>query len=49
MGARGAHPEFVQILAKFDFFNLHENLRRILLNYAQNAFRPTNAPFNAVC
>ena len=38
-----------QILAKFDFFDLRENLQRILLDYAQNVSHPANAPFNARC
>jgi len=40
---------FAQILAKFDFFDLYENLQRILFDYAQNAPHPANAPFNAAC
>jgi len=46
---RRAHPAFAQILAKFDFFDLYENLQRILFDYAQNAPHPANAPFNAAC
>jgi len=49
MGTRRAHPAFGQILAKFDFFDLYENLQRILFDYAQNAPHPANAPFNAAC
>jgi len=49
MRGEGVHPAFARILAKFDFFDLRENLRRILLDYAQNVSHPANAPFNARC
>jgi hypothetical protein len=40
---------FVQILAKLYFFQLLENLRRILLDYGQKRTARTNAAFNAPC
>jgi hypothetical protein len=40
---------FAKILAKLYFFQLFENLRRILLNYGQKRTRRANATFNAAC
>jgi hypothetical protein len=40
---------FAQILRKLFFFELSENLRRILLYYGQKLPDPRNAPFNAAC
>jgi hypothetical protein len=39
----------VQILGKLYFFELIENLRRILLDYAQKRTGRANANFNAAC
>jgi hypothetical protein len=39
----------VQILGKLYFFELIENLRRILLDYAQKRTSRANATFNAAC
>jgi len=39
----------VQILGKFYFFNLPENLQRILLDYGQKRSCTANAAFNAAC
>jgi hypothetical protein len=40
---------FAQILGKFYFFELCENLRRILLNYGEKRMRLANIAFNAAC
>jgi len=40
---------FAQILGKLYFFQLLENLRRILLDYGQKLSDPANAAFNAAC
>jgi len=40
---------FAQILGKLYFFQLRENLRRILVDYGQKHTRRTNAAFNAAC
>ncbi|HML09021.1 MAG TPA: hypothetical protein VK430_12950 [Xanthobacteraceae bacterium] len=40
---------FAQILGKLYFFDLRENLRRILLDYGQKRPRPANVAFNAAC
>jgi hypothetical protein len=40
---------FAQILGKLYFLQLPENLRRILLDYAQKRPGPANAAFNAAC
>jgi hypothetical protein len=52
--ARGRAAEcgrraFVQILGKLYFFQLLENLRLILFDYAQNRAVRANATFNAAC
>jgi hypothetical protein len=53
--ARGFEPQqrgsgvVVQILGKLYFFELIENLRRILLDYAQKRTGRANATFNAAC
>jgi hypothetical protein len=53
--ARGFEPQqcgpgvVVQILGKLYFFELIENLRRILLDYAQKRTWRANATFNAAC
>jgi len=39
----------VQILGKFYFFELSENLRLILLDYAQKPRRHANAAFKGAC
>jgi hypothetical protein len=39
----------VQTLGKLYFFELIENLRRILLDYAQKRTGRANATFNAAC
>lgn len=44
-----ASGAFAKILAKLYFFQLFENLRRILLNYGQKRTRRANATFNAAC
>jgi len=44
-----ASRAFAQILGKLYFFQLPENLRRILLDYAQKRPGPANAAFNAAC
>jgi hypothetical protein len=47
---RKAAPDaFAQILGKLYFVQLDENLRRILLDYAQKRPRPANAVFSAAC
>jgi hypothetical protein len=40
---------FVQILGKLYFLQLSENLRRILVDYAQKRPRRANPDFNAGC
>jgi hypothetical protein len=40
---------FAQILGKYYFFDLLENLRRILLDYAQKRSCTANAAFKAAC
>jgi hypothetical protein len=40
---------FVQILGKLYFFELLENLRRILVDYGQKRTERANAAFNAAC
>jgi hypothetical protein len=40
---------FVQILGKLYFLQLIENLKRILVDYAQKRPCPANAAFNAAC
>jgi len=40
---------FVQILGKLYFFDLNENLRRILLDYGQKRPRRTNRLFKPRC
>jgi hypothetical protein len=40
---------FAQILDKLYFFKLRENLRRILLDYAQKRPRLANAAFSRGC
>jgi hypothetical protein len=40
---------FAQILGKFYFFDLLENLRLILFDYGQKAPYPANTAFNAAC
>jgi hypothetical protein len=40
---------FVQFLAKLYFFQMLENLRRILLDYGQKRTRRANAAFKAAC
>jgi hypothetical protein len=40
---------FAKILAKLYFFQLFENLRRILFDYAQKRSGRANATFNAAC
>jgi hypothetical protein len=53
--ARGFEPKqrgsgvVVQILGKLYFFELIENLRRILLYYAQKRTGRANPTFNAAC
>jgi hypothetical protein len=44
-----ALPRIGQILGKFQFFNLRENLRRILFDYAEKRSGIANATFNAGC
>ena len=39
----------LQILGKFYFFKLRENLRRILLDYGQKRSGTANAAFKAAC
>jgi len=40
---------FAEILGKFYFFKLRENLRRILLYYGQKRSGTANAAFKAAC
>jgi len=57
--AAGVKPEYAalaidrrllpQILGKLYSFNLRENLRLILLDYAPKSPRPANATFNGAC
>jgi hypothetical protein len=44
-----ASRAFVQILGKLFYFELSENLRRILLDYAQKRPDLANAAFNGAC
>jgi hypothetical protein len=44
-----AWDAFAQILGKFYFFKLLENLRRILLDYGQKRSYTANAAFKAAC
>jgi hypothetical protein len=44
-----SHRAFAEILGKLYFLQLPENLRRILLDYAQKRPGPANAAFNAAC
>ena len=44
-----ARYAFAQILGKFYFFELCENLRRILLDYAEKRTDLANVAFNAAC
>jgi hypothetical protein len=44
-----ASRAFVQILGKLHFFQLLENLRRILRDYEPKRTGRTNAAFNAPC
>ncbi len=45
----GAAGVFAQILGKLYFFKLFENLRRILLDYAEKRTDLANVAFNAAC
>jgi hypothetical protein len=45
----GDETAFAQILGKLYFFELLENLRRILFDYAQKPSDRANAAFNAIC
>jgi hypothetical protein len=45
----GERRRFAQILAKFDFLQLIENLRRILVDYAQKATSRANVAFKGRC
>jgi hypothetical protein len=47
--AKRGKTSFAQILGKLYFFELLENLRRILLDYEQKHSGRTNAAFNAPC
>jgi hypothetical protein len=40
---------FAQILGKFYFFNLSENLRHILLDYEEKRSCTTNGAFKCAC
>jgi hypothetical protein len=40
---------FAQILGKFYFLKLSENLRRILFDYEENRPGTANAPFKGAC
>jgi hypothetical protein len=40
---------FAQILGKFYFFNLHENLRHILFDYEEKRSCTTNGAFKSAC
>jgi hypothetical protein len=44
-----ADGAFVQILGKLCFFNLRENLQRILFDYGQKRLRIANVAFKAAC
>jgi hypothetical protein len=46
---RSGSSAVAQILGKLYFFGLSENLRRILLDYAQKRTGRANATFNAAC
>jgi hypothetical protein len=46
---RSATRALAEILGKFYFLALRENLPRILLNYAPKCARPANAAFNGAC
>jgi len=43
------HGAFAQILGKLYFFNLGENLQRILFDYGQKRLRIANVAFKAAC
>jgi hypothetical protein len=47
--AKRGNGVFAQILGKLYFFKLLENLRRILLDYAQKRTGRANAAFNGPC
>jgi hypothetical protein len=47
--SKSGKTAFAQILGKLDFFQLFENLRRILLDYEPKPTDPANAAFNAPC
>jgi hypothetical protein len=47
--APAAQRAFAKILAKLYFFQLFENLRRILFDYGQKRTGRANAAFNAAC
>jgi hypothetical protein len=47
--AKRGNGVFAQISGKLYFFNLLENLRRILLDYAQKRTGRANAAFNGPC
>jgi hypothetical protein len=40
---------FAQILGKFYFFNLRENLRHILFDYEEKCSCTTNGAFKSAC
>jgi len=40
---------FAQILGKLYFFNLRENLQRILFDYGQKRLGTANVAFKAAC
>jgi hypothetical protein len=44
-----ATTAFAQILGKLYFFNLPENLRRIVLDYEPKCSRSANAAFKGAC
>jgi len=48
-GAISNSTAFAQILGKFYFFELRENLRRILLDYGQKRPRLANPAFSRGC
>jgi hypothetical protein len=41
--------KFAQILVKFYFLNLHENLRHILFDYEEKRSCTTNGAFKSAC
>ncbi len=48
-GRNASSDAFAQILGKFYFFNLRENLRHILFDYEEKRSCTTNGAFKSAC